>query len=160
MSKSQVLIVDDEPAIQSICQDYLLDAGLASDTVSSGVEALELIKTTEYRAIVSDVFMPRMSGIELISSLRNAGNFRPMIVMTGMLDKSLSVQALRLGAFDILEKPFKESQLIAVVMKALEHADNQDLALATLQNAVGEAADSEKIRHLMDLLAIRMKKAG
>ncbi len=87
---------------------------------SNGKEALELTTKQTFDAILTDINMPIMNGIEFLKSLRANGNETPVVILTGHYDKELVIQALRLGAFEFLDKPWSEENLADVIGRALE----------------------------------------
>ena len=119
-SNCRLLIVDDEPDIRDtlelILQDHVSNITLAV----SGLDALEKIEKEEFDAVLSDVNMPKLNGIELLRTIRKKGIYVPFVFLTGYGDKEKTVEALRLGAFDILDKPWEQENLIDVICNALE----------------------------------------
>jgi two-component system response regulator FixJ len=76
--------------------------------------------------VVSDVRMPEMSGLDLLRELKAAGVSMPVIIITGHGDVPLAVEAMKAGAQDFLEKPFNDDRILALVRRALEHADEEE----------------------------------
>ncbi len=124
--RSRILIVDDEPEITSILHDLLADQ-YDCTTAGSAEEALERLYQANYDLIVSDITMPGMSGLELIPRVRSMAPNSVVVMVSGMQTVESAIDALRLGAFDYVMKPFDLRQVEAVVKRALEH---QDLILA------------------------------
>jgi DNA-binding NtrC family response regulator len=120
MSKQdRLLIVDDEADIREVLRESLASHVDLIFEASNGLEALERLKTNSVHAILSDVNMPKMTGLELLKTLRARGDETPFIVLTGFGEKKMVVEALRLGAFDFLDKPWKETDIIDVVERAI-----------------------------------------
>lgn len=115
----RLLIVDDEPEVRAVLKESLLDHVGMIFEAESGLDALEKLKTLKVHAIISDLSMPKLTGIELLRKLRERGEKTPFIILTGFGDKALAVEALRLGAFDLLDKPWQETQIIDVVERAV-----------------------------------------
>jgi DNA-binding NtrC family response regulator len=86
------------------------------------VEALAAIKEQRFELILTDLKMPRMDGLTLIRETRTAGCDTPFIIMTAFATVSTAVEAMKLGAFDYLQKPFEIDTVIVLVERALEHA--------------------------------------
>lgn len=122
--RGRLLIVDDEVDIREVLRESLADHVDLIFEAGDGAEALEKLQTISVHAILSDINMPKMSGLELLRNLRKMGKNTPFIVLTGFGDKEMAIQALRLGAFDFLEKPFKEVNIIDVVDRAIELGKN------------------------------------
>jgi two-component system response regulator FixJ len=115
-----VYIVDDEEAIRRSAGFMLKTSGYKVKTYASGTEFLKE-RQLEPGCILLDVRMPDMDGLEVQSRLRESGILFPVIVMTGHGDVSTSVQAMKLGAVDFIEKPFERT----VLLEALEQGHDQ-----------------------------------
>lgn len=122
-----LLIVEDEEEILDLLLTILSDLRVSVDGVArpvrltaarNGKEALDLISTNWYDAILSDIQMPVMDGLDLLANLRGLGKEIPLVFLTGFGDKEHAVRALRLGCFDFLDKPFDVERLRAVVHQA------------------------------------------
>ncbi|MFN2514864.1 MAG: HD domain-containing phosphohydrolase [Pyrinomonadaceae bacterium] len=124
--RSRILIVDDEPEITAILSD-LFAANYYSTSAASAEEALELLAKNNYELVVSDITMPGMSGLEMIPHVRKISPHAVVVMISGMQTVESAIDALRLGAFDYVMKPFDLRQVEAVVKRALEH---QELILA------------------------------
>jgi response regulator RpfG family c-di-GMP phosphodiesterase len=120
--RSRILIVDDEPEITAILSD--LFAGMYDCTTArSAEEALRNLAGNEYELVVSDITMPGMSGLEMIPHVKNDSPNTVVVMISGMQTVESAIDALRLGAFDYVMKPFDLRQVEAVVKRALEHQD-------------------------------------
>lgn len=118
----RILIVDDEPEITAILSDLFF--GLYECTTAGSAEqALELLRCNEYELVVSDITMPGMSGLDMIPHVRNSFPNTVVVMISGMQTVESAIDALRLGAFDYVMKPFDLRQVEAVVKRALEHQD-------------------------------------
>jgi DNA-binding NtrC family response regulator len=172
MNVKKLLIVDDEPEILAVLKDQLEEDGMDIQTASAGKQALELCERESFDAILSDLNMPQMDGLKFLKNLRDRGNQTPFVVLTGYADKDKAVQALKLGAFDFLEKPWSSEQLEEVVSKALElgmhirfwknHSDVQNELLdVNKQSAEAAVIELEKvIKELAQENSILRKKMG
>jgi two-component system response regulator FixJ len=116
-----VHIIDDDDAARDSLLFLLETEGLAATGHPSADGFLSHVDATEVRGcIVTDVRMPGMSGIELLQALRERGATVPVVVITGHGDIALAVEAMKAGAHDFLEKPYRDDALIAAVRTALE----------------------------------------
>lgn len=115
-----LLIVDDEIDIRNTLAETLRPVGAEIFVAKDGVEALELIKTQKITAIISDVNMPNMKGTELLKTVRERGLLTPFVILTAYGDKKMALEALRLGAFDFIDKPWSTEKLFSVTQKILE----------------------------------------
>jgi cyclic di-GMP phosphodiesterase len=118
--RSRVLIVDDEKEITSILAD-LFEDHYDCTTAGSAEEALGLLAANDYELVISDITMPGMSGLDLIAHVRERWPNRVVVMISGMQTVESAIDALRLGAFDYVMKPFDLRQVEAVVARALEH---------------------------------------
>lgn len=115
-----LLIVDDEDGIREIIQDLASEVTPNVRTAANGKEALEIVKQGGIDAIISDLNMPVMTGIELLTSVRQLGFETPFVVLTGFGDSQTMAEALRLGATDFIDKPFNSDNLIRILEHCLE----------------------------------------
>ena len=115
-----ILIVDDEKNYLLVMETLLTGAGYEVLTVDSGEEALEQIRRNDLDLIITDMKMPRMSGIELMEQLKQVYADLPVIMMTAYGTVEKAVEAMKKGAFDYILKPFKNEELLLTIRKALE----------------------------------------
>jgi len=120
MSES-VLIVDDEEVIRDVCSQILAAEGYSVTTACSGKEALHLVSEHEYDAVVTDIMMPDMSGLELLEVIKSTSMSVSTVVITGLGTFDMATQSDRLGAREVVVKPFTPSELSEAVRKALAH---------------------------------------
>ncbi len=120
--KSRLLIVDDEPEITSILHD-LFASEHDCTTADSAEQAIERLHTGTFDLVISDITMPGMSGLELIPRVKSMSPNSVVVMVSGMQTVESAIDALRLGAFDYVMKPFDLRQVEAVVKRALEHQD-------------------------------------
>jgi len=118
-----ILVVDDEPLVLATVQAILRAVGYVTDTACSPLEALRKAQESPgtYDVAVLDLNMPEVSGLELLTALRQTDNFIMPVVMTGYATKENAVESLRQGAFEFIEKPVMPEELLAVIEKALDH---------------------------------------
>ena len=134
---AHVLVVDDDPALLEALPVSvgLRMADVEMDTCDSGVGALSLIEETDYDAVITDIKMPGMDGLSLLTELRARRPRTPILLITGHGDRELAVGALRGGAFDFILKPIDRDYLVAALARAIEmrrldrETERQQLAL-------------------------------
>lgn len=114
-----VLIVEDEPAIADVERLYLTQAGYGVQVERDGTAGLAAIRARRPVAVVLDVGLPGMDGIELCRALRAAGDWTPVIFVTARDDEVDRVLGLELGADDYLTKPFSPRELVARIRSVL-----------------------------------------
>jgi EAL domain-containing protein (putative c-di-GMP-specific phosphodiesterase class I) len=118
-ARGRLLVVDDEePLVRAIAR-VLKAAGYDVLTAADGLTAAELLADTSFDAIVSDIDMPRMSGVQLLQTVRQRDLDVPVVLMTGRPDLETAVQAVSLGALQYLTKPIDLAELERVVMRAV-----------------------------------------
>jgi two-component system, NtrC family, response regulator AtoC len=114
----KVLVVDDDAGFRRALSLILGDAGYEVSVAADGVEGLERARREGPDAVLTDVRMPRLGGLELVRQLREGGSTAPVLVMTAYGSMDLAVEALRLGASDYLAKPFGAPELLLAIRKA------------------------------------------
>ena len=124
-----VFIVDDDEAVRSSLRLLLKSVGLPATGMPSARQFLETYDPQQPGCLILDVRMPGMSGIELQQQLNLRGAVIPVIFITGHGDIPMAVEAMRQGAFDFLQKPFRDQDLIDRVQRALakDKADRAEL---------------------------------
>jgi len=115
-----VFIVDDDAAVRRSLRLLLDTVGLHSECYPSAVRFLEAYDENRCGCLLLDVRMPSMSGLDLQARLTERGSTLPIIFLTANADVPLAVRAMQAGAFDFLEKPFNDQELIDRVHLALE----------------------------------------
>src|SRR5438094_6079786 len=155
MNHTRVLIVDDDQALlQGLPQALRLRmAGVTIDTADSGAAALERITAEDYDAIVTDIKMPGMDGLDLLAEIRTHRPDTPTLMITGHGEHDLVVHALRSGAYDFIQKPIDRDYFVASLRRAIEmralsrRIKAQQLALERHLNEL-EAIVEERTREL------------
>lgn len=122
-NKKKLLIVDDEVDLRDLLYEQLIELdienGLEIHQAENGKIALDLAQSEWFDAILSDINMPIMTGLEFLANLRKTGSETPVVFLTGFADKSKAIEALRLDAFDFLEKPWVAANLRQVISNAV-----------------------------------------
>ena len=121
MANDQILIADDEEAIREVISTLLEAQGYQCLAVGSGRQAIETLSNHPVDLVLSDMVMPEMDGLQLLSWLRTHDRDIPVIMVTAMHDVSTALEAMRRGAYDYILKPFERDQLLMGVRRALEH---------------------------------------
>ena len=117
---SKILIVDDDRLVRLAAVATLKRNGFSPFEASSGMQALEICKKEEPAAILLDLKMPAMDGIQTMKELRKAGIGAPIIMITGYADVPTAVEAIKLGAYDFLTKPPQIDKLVLTIQRAIE----------------------------------------
>jgi DNA-binding NtrC family response regulator len=138
-SPGRVLVVDDHAAARASLIDVLRLAGYAVEGLASAVEALPLLDQREFDVVITDLQMPGIDGLEFVRQLTKRRLSSQAIMITAHATISSAVEAMRLGAFDYLEKPFDASRLEQVVARAIQRRRLCDPNATTA--CTGEDAD-------------------
>jgi two-component system sensor histidine kinase/response regulator len=122
MDEARILIVDDDPALlQALPQAITLRMQRAVvDTADSATGALQLVHRQQYDAIVSDIKMPGMDGLALIEQLQKLCPQTPALLITGHGERDLAIKALRVGAYDFIQKPIDRDYFISALRRAIQ----------------------------------------
>jgi two-component system response regulator FixJ len=123
--KQVVHVIDDDPAILTSIAGFLMTNGFGVQTYTSAYDFLETMGTQAAGCVVTDARMPGISGIDLIGKMKERGFSLPIIVITAYADISLTVEAIKQGAVDLLEKPFNNSALVKAIRKALANWNDE-----------------------------------
>ena len=134
---STVYVVDDDEGVRNSLRFLLKSVGLTARTLSSAREFLESYRPRQPGCVVLDVRMPGMSGLELQQQLNLRGAIIPVIFITGHGDIPMAVEAMQHGAFDFLQKPFRDQDLIDRIQRALER-DARSRAALTQHDRIRE----------------------
>jgi response regulator RpfG family c-di-GMP phosphodiesterase len=118
--KPRLLIVDDEPEVRGVLRD-LLSGAYECGEAASAEEALGQLRASEFNLVISDITMSGMSGLEMIPHVKVVSPDTVIVMISGMQTIESAINALRLGAFDYLMKPFDLRQAEAAVERALHH---------------------------------------
>src|SRR5437763_10453714 len=120
IAKPRLLIVDDEVEVRGVLHD-LLSFSYECGGAASAEEALAQLRERDYHLVISDITMSGMSGLEMIPHVKVISPDTVIVMISGMQTIESAINALRLGAFDYLMKPFDLRQAEAAVARALEH---------------------------------------
>jgi len=116
----RVLVVDDEENLRVVLRTLLRRHGYEVETASSGEEALGMVDSFGPDVVLTDVRMPKMGGLDLLSTLKAKGNEATVIVMSAYGNMDLALDAMKAGAYDYVQKPFKPDEVVLALRKAEE----------------------------------------
>jgi DNA-binding NtrC family response regulator len=125
--KVSVLVVDDEESIRNLLQRILEGAGYRVTAVASGKEALFKVSMGEVEVVLLDIKMPEMSGIEVLSRLTAESPDVCVIMVTSVVDMNTAVEAMKLGAYEYITKPFERDEVLQKVLVAIERWRQQSV---------------------------------
>jgi two-component system nitrogen regulation response regulator NtrX len=159
MAGEHILIVDDEPAIQSSLRGVLEDEQYRVTAVGSGPEALIQINEELPDLVILDIWMPGMDGLEALEEIRRLHADAAVVMISGHGTIETAVKATKLGAYDFIEKPLSLEKTLLTVERALEHSrlerENRELRarLERGQEIVGASAAIDELRRQIALAA-------
>jgi DNA-binding NtrC family response regulator len=156
--KPSILLIDDDQSLRRVMEYSLIENGFAVRTAASGGHGLELFGKEPFDAVVTDITMPGMSGIEVLQKVRDADPRVPVIMITAYGTIESAVEAMRLGAFDYVTKPFASKDELglrlrqALKVRRLERENENLRALVTDRYRFdGIVGSSEGMREVLDL---------
>jgi len=154
----RIAVLDDEARLVAILEMVLRRSGYEVEGFSSPEGALAALASRRFDLLLSDLKMPGMDGLAVLEKLRATDAELPVVLMTAHATIKTAVAALRLGAFDYVEKPFDNDALIALVARALDHSrlarENRYLRaeLASRHGTAAMVAESEALRRVLDVV--------
>lgn len=158
MVSTKVLVVDDEESGREFCAEVLKSLGIDTQVAESGTRALAILESRQIDIVLADVRMPDLSGTELLKIVRRNYPEIDVVILTGYGSIPAAVQAIKLGAYDYISKPFQVDDLKHVVQRIVE---KQELAsenrllrerLKTHQGLGGLVGTSEKMQKIYSLI--------
>ena len=153
---STILVVDDEQGIREVLQDVLSDEGHRVIAVEDGFRALEILEEGTVDLVILDVWLPNMGGIDVLKRIRDGWPEIEVVVISGHANINMAVQAVKIGAFDFLEKPLSLEKTITVVENALKmeelKRENRTLkqSIFSEDEMIGSGEGMGKVRELID----------
>jgi two-component system response regulator PhoP len=129
----RVLIVEDEPRLaENVARSLRENASYAVDTAADGEEGLFLAESNAYDAVLLDLMLPKLDGLQLLTRLRQSGQRTPVLILTARDDKESIVALLNAGADDYLTKPFDLGELLARTKALVRRGKGQPSPLLTI----------------------------
>ncbi len=129
MNRGRILVIDDEKNIRHLLKNELSAEGFAVFTAKSGEEGLKLLTDKNFEIVFLDIKLPKMSGMEVLRSLKLKTSRTEVIMITGYGDIETAVESMKLGAQDYITKPFKLSELLALINQILiQKGRTEDIA--------------------------------
>jgi two-component system response regulator PilR (NtrC family) len=161
-TSSRILVVDDEEIVRDVLSALLTQEGYQIDLAENGAQALEKVREGEYAAILLDLMMPDMDGLQVLEALRRIEGVPETIVLTAFASIERAVQATKLGAFDFITKPFKNDEILLVIKNAIERRclrqENERLKDSLRQrfsfrNIIGKSVPMQQVFDLITQVA-------
>ena len=120
MGNNRILVVDDEEIVRNLLERTLGGKGYAVETVEDGNAALEKVKKDSFNLLITDLKMPKISGIDVLRELKKTNPYVEVIIITGYPTIDSAVEAIKIGAFDFICKPFDMQAIISTIERSLE----------------------------------------
>ena len=150
---TNILIIDDEPGIRSTLASILEDERYRVHALADAVQGLECIRREPIELVLLDVLLPRMGGMEALEQIRSGWPEIEVVVISGHANVDMAVRAVKLGAFDFLEKPLSLDKVLTVCRNALMvqklRRENRDLKKNTPykeDEIIGQSRETEQLR--------------
>jgi len=153
---NNILIIDDEPSIRTILQEILEDEGYTVHTAGDGYEGLHLLKTTKVELVLLDIWLPRMGGIDVLKEIKKEFSEIEVIVISGHANVDLAVNAIKIGAFDFIEKPLDMDRVLNLTRNALKYEklkqENKSLKskLMLEDKMIGATAEMDQVNQIIE----------
>ena len=161
--KTTVLIVDDEAGVRSALSGVLRDEGYAVEAVDSGEACLDRVTRAVYDVIVLDIWLPGMDGLATLEKLQDRRVDAPVIMISGHGNIESAVRAIKIGAFDFIEKPLSLDKTVLVVANAVRQRrlelENRELR-ATVDRRHAMVGESHAVRQLLEQVAMAAPTNG
>ena len=157
MKKSVILLIDDDDSLRRVMEFSLTEAGHTVQTAASGEDGLRLFEKGNFDAVITDITMPGMSGMEVLAKVRQRVPTIPVIVITAYGTIESAVEAMKQGAFDYITKPFNRDELRLTLEKAIKmrrlEKENVELRAEVTDRYSFESiiCSSEKMKEVLDL---------
>jgi len=156
--KSKILVVDDEPGMRTFLEIILRKEGYSVETASDGMKALDNINNNVFDLAILDMLMPVMNGIEVLKRIIEKSPETTVIIITAFASHETAIEAMKLGAYDYITKPFKIDEIKLVIKKALDKKglERENLRLRKelqtkygFANIIGRSIDISKVFELI-----------
>ena len=161
--KPSILIVDDEGGVRSSLSGVLRDEGYGVEAVDSGERCLERLTRTAFDIVVLDVWLPGMDGLDTLARLRERGVDSQVVMISGHGNIESAVRAIKMGAFDFVEKPLSLEKTVLVIRNALRQRrleeENRELR-ATVDRRFTMVGESFQMRQLREQVALAAPTNG
>ncbi len=126
MSKTEILVVDDDPTFCLMLKSFLEKKGFTVTAVYSSKEALLAAEKSNFNIVLSDYRLPDMDGLELLKALKSKKVVCPFVLMTNYADIKIAVKSIKQGAYEYLTKPINPDELLLLIKEALEKGMDRD----------------------------------
>jgi two-component system, NtrC family, response regulator AtoC len=154
-----LLIADDEVGLRESLKDLLTIEGYMVSVTANGVEAINKLQVEQYDVALLDIKMPKIDGFEVLRYIQQNCPFTQPIMLTGLIDVKLAVDAIRMGAYDYITKPYSSDDLLKVIRRAIERKNllmQNEVMKTELQRLAGSTdiiGESDSFKKVLRLAA-------
>jgi DNA-binding NtrC family response regulator len=149
----QLLIIDDEPEMLSGLDKIIKQkGGFKTTLIDNGPDAIQILKEKHFDLIITDLILKEISGLEVLKTVKRQAQEVPVIMISGYGTIDTSVQAMREGAFDFLEKPFTSTRLFECIERACQTHDTKELTAAKAVELKGIVFRSERMAGIIEIV--------
>jgi two-component system sensor histidine kinase/response regulator len=150
--RETILVIDDERGLREGCRRALARHSFAVDVAATGQEGLAKLRQRSHGVVLLDVMMPDISGIELLQTIHDRDPDTVCIIITGYATVELAVEAMKLGAYDFIAKPFSDDNLLLAVNKAVErrHLTRETRRLQEIEREAQRLAQEKAMLEELD----------
>jgi len=151
-------VIDDEPIILEVLGQLLTSEGYEVEISASGEDALQKYESRTFDLVLLDLMMPGMSGLDVLRALQRIQPQALVIIITAYASVESAIEAMKIGAFDYVQKPFKHEELLLTIARALDHKSLRDENVRlrseldrrfSFSNIIGRSRAMEKVFDLI-----------
>ena len=162
MTNKTILLVDDDASLRRVLAHHLSEAGYQVLTAANGKEGLEVFTSQQVEMVITDIQMPELSGLELMRRISVMSPDVVVLVITAYGSIETAVEAMKLGAYDYITKPFNREELLLTVSKGLQYTalvrENRSLkqfieSRFSLDNMIGSSSAMRRVYTLVEKVA-------
>ncbi len=156
----RILVVDDEKGIRDLLEYELGYSGYQVTTSSNGEQALEYLRKVRVNLLISDIKMPKMDGIQVLQAANKIDPDMHAVMATGYGTIESAVAAMKLGAYDFIQKPFNMDELHSIIERALERTELRTLVtLYEASRAIHDYVRADDLLPVLVELSLKLLKA-
>lgn len=122
-AENKILVVDDEIKMLATVREILENEKYSVDEATDGIIALEKIKSNHYDAVILDINLPYKDGLEVLQEIKNIDNDLPVIMFTAFGSNERIIKAMKIGAFDYIDKPFELDDFLFIIKRAIRYSN-------------------------------------
>jgi two-component system NtrC family response regulator len=158
-TKKTILLADDDENLRRVLEFQLSEAGYKIWAVADGAEAFEIFTNNDFDCVITDLRMPKLSGLELLEKIKTLNAEIPVIVITAFGEVETAVTAMKAGAFDYINKPFNRDEILLTLERALNFSEtkNENRRLREIvkkefqiENLVGDSPQMQVVLNVVE----------